>query len=111
MTQCLTPGCEREPKVRASTIPSKQINEVYQEITKGPQPKLPITIYQRYGISEILMQQTRQWRPHPSVLSDRPLCPSCRFAKEHDLKEEISRLEDEADLCSAVDYHSKEVEV
>ncbi len=36
--------------------------DAHQQITKGPQPKLTISIFQRYGLSENVLHQARQWR-------------------------------------------------
>ncbi len=41
---------------------SEQINKAHEQITKGPGPKLTVSIYQMYRLSENILHQARQWR-------------------------------------------------
>ncbi len=129
MTQCLTTGCEREagpsdatadygwthcPRCEQSIIDDAK---AHSDITHG------IRVLEKLAVEKFISENPMfattiiarcqdcgtDW-PHPSVLSDRPLCPSCRFQREYDLKDEIRKFEDEIETCPAVGHHTQEPE-
>lgn len=127
MTQCLTTGCERDTGPSGATDRARWThcspceNRIIEDAKAWGDIKHAITVLSEIGVQKFLdenpiLAQTIEapcqdcytpW-PHPGVLSDRPLCPSCRFQRERDLKEEIKKLEAEIELCPADSYHTQE---
>ena len=129
MTQCLTTGCEREagpPDAIADygwTHCPRCEDRIVDNAKAHADIKHSIKVLEKLAVQKFVDENSMlimttiarcqdcgtDW-PHPSVLSDRPLCPSCRFQREYDLKDEIRKLEDEIETCPAIGQHTKEPE-